>query len=161
MFDTKNDYSLNKSDPDAIVYRNADGVHIRLVREDFDSEEEFQKWKEWSDQDYHDTEKSGHVFSNHTLSLNSLSEKPIAVQSPEDVMIEAFDQQERQKLRRLLMEGFDSCLTQSQRHRLWLYCVEGLTVRQIAGVEGVQHPSIIECLAAAKRNLRDSLKKSL
>ena len=161
MFDTNSDYSLNKNDPDAIVYRSSNGVHIRLAREDFDSEEEFQKWKEWSDQDYHAMEKAGHVFSNHTLSLNGLSEKSIAVQSPEDVIIETFDQQERQKLCHLLMEGLDSCLTQSQRRRLWLYCVEGLTVRQIAGVEGVQHPSIIECLAAAKRNLRDFLKKSV
>ena len=49
MFDTKSDYSLNKSDPDVIICRNADGVHIRLTREDFDSEKEFQKWKDWSD----------------------------------------------------------------------------------------------------------------
>ena len=91
MFDTRSDYSLNKSDPGAIVYRSSYGVHIRLTREDFDSEEEFQKWKDWSDQDYHDTEKTGHVFSNRTLPLNGLSEKSIAVQSPEDVLIEAFD----------------------------------------------------------------------
>ena len=58
MFDTKSDYSLNKSDTDAIVCRSADGVHIRLTREDFDSEEEFQKWKDWSDQDYYATEKT-------------------------------------------------------------------------------------------------------
>ena len=160
MFDTKSDYSLNKNDPSANVCRSADGVHIRLTREDFASEEEFQKWKHWSDQDYYATEKTGHIFSNHTLSLDGLSEKPIAVQSPEDMLIDVIDQQERQKLRCLLMEGIDSCLSQSQRRRLWLYCVDGLTVRQIAEVEGVQHPSIIESLAAAKRNLRVFLKKS-
>ena len=161
MFDSKSDYSLNKNNPDAIVCRSADGVHIRLTREDFDSEEEFQKWKDWSDQDYYGTEKTGHVFSNHTLSLDCLSEKPIAVQSPEDMLIEVIDQQERQELRRLLIEGLGSCLTQSQRRRLWLHCVDGLTVRQIAKTEGVRHPSIIESLAAAKRKLHDFLEKAV
>ena len=37
MFDTKNDYSLNKNDPNAIVCRSIDGVHIRLTRMDFAS----------------------------------------------------------------------------------------------------------------------------
>ena len=161
MFDTKSDYSLTKNDSDAIVCRSADGVHIRLTREDFDSEDEFQKWKDWSDQDYYVTEKAGHIFNNHILSLTGLHEKSIAVQSPEDVLIEVLDQQERQELSRLLMEGFDSCLTQPQRRRLWMHCVEDLTVRQIAGVEGVRHPSIIESLAAAKRKLHDFLKKSV
>ena len=50
MFDAKNDYSLNKSDPDAIVYRSSDGVHIRLTREEFGSEEEFLRWKNRSDE---------------------------------------------------------------------------------------------------------------
>ena len=38
MFDTKNDYSLNKNDPDAIVCRSVDGIHIRLTCKDFDSQ---------------------------------------------------------------------------------------------------------------------------
>ena len=105
--------------------------------------------------------KKRHVFSNHTLSLDGLSEKPIAVQSLEDMLIDAIDQQERQVLRCLLVEGLDSCLTQSQRRRLWLHCVGGLTIRQIAKVEGVRHPSIIESLAAAKRKIYDFLKKSV
>lgn len=59
MFDAKNDYSLNKSVPDAIVCRSADGVHIRLTRKDFDSEEEFLCWKNWSDDDYRTMVKTG------------------------------------------------------------------------------------------------------
>ncbi|MDE7246135.1 MAG: hypothetical protein K2O18_19485, partial [Oscillospiraceae bacterium] len=41
MFDPKSDYALNKMDPEAIVYPSATGVHIRLTRENFASEEEF------------------------------------------------------------------------------------------------------------------------
>ncbi len=52
MFDTKSDFALNKFDRDAIVCRSVTGVHIRLTRADFASEEEFLRWKVWSDGDY-------------------------------------------------------------------------------------------------------------
>lgn len=61
MFDRKSDFALNKKDPDAIVYKSSTGVHIRLTRLDFASLEEFEKWKHWSDEDYHSTEKANHV----------------------------------------------------------------------------------------------------
>ena len=151
MFDPKSDYALNKMAPDAIVYKDAAGEVTRLTQADFPSLEEFQRWKTWSDENYHDTEKASHVYYNHTRSLHGLSEKAVAVPSPEDTMIEDQEQQERRELRRMLMKGLDSCL--------WLYCVDGLTVRQIAEAENVKHPSIIECLTAAKEKLQNFLKK--
>lgn len=159
MFDPKSDYALNKMDPDAIIYMDAAGEVTRLTQADFSSPEEFLRWKVWSDENYHATEKANHVFYNHTRSLHGLSEKAIAVPSPEDAAMEAQEQQERQELCQLLLEGLDSCLTAIQRRRLWLYCVDGLTVRQIAEAENVKHPSIVECLAAAKRKLQDFMKK--
>ena len=131
----------------------------RLTQADFSSPEEFQRWKAWSDENYHDIEKASHVYYNHTRSLHGLSEKAIAVQSPEDTMLEAEDQQERRELRRMLMEGLDKYLTQAQRRRLWLYCVDGLTVRQIAEAENIKHQSVVECLTAAKSKLQIFLKK--
>ena len=59
----------------------------------------------------------------------------------------------------MLMEGLDSCLTPTQRRRLWLYCVDRLTVRQIAEAENIKHQSVVECLTAAKEKLRNFLKK--
>ena len=88
MFDPKSDYALNKMAPDAIVYKNAAGEVTRLTQADFPSLEEFQRWKAWSDENYHDTEKASHVYYNHTRSLHGLSEKAVAVPSPEDAMIE-------------------------------------------------------------------------
>ena len=159
MFDPKSDYALNKMAPDAIVYKNAAGEVTRLTQADFPSLEEFQRWKAWSDENYHDTEKASHVYYNHTRSLHGLSKQAIAVQSPEDAMIEDQKQQERRELRRMLMKGLDSCLTPTQRHRLWLYCVDGLTVRQIAEAENIKHQSVVECLTAAKNKLQIFLKK--
>ena len=50
MFDKKSEYALNKYDQDSIIYISVSG-HIRLTRADFSSEEEFLKWKAWSDED--------------------------------------------------------------------------------------------------------------
>ena len=158
MFDPKSDYALNKKDPSAIVYIDAFGTLTRLTPADFSDPEEFQRWKAWSDESYHQIENAGIAFSKHTLSLYGLSETVIAVQSPEDTLIDTLEQQEREEMRRMLIDGLDSCLTPAQRRRLWLYCVDGLTVRQIAMAEGVQHPSIIECLAAAKKKLLKHIK---
>ena len=57
MYRKKSDYALNKLDPDAIVYQDATGEIHRLTRKDFDSEEEFLRWKKWSDENYHADEK--------------------------------------------------------------------------------------------------------
>ena len=159
MFDPKSDYALNKLDPEAIVYIDSMGTVVRLTLEDFASPEEFQRWKTWSDDNYHKIENANIAFSKHTLSLNGLSEKTIAVQSPEDTLIDTLEQQERKKICRMLIKGLDSCLTLVQRRRLWLYCVDGLTVRQIARAENIRHQSVVECLAAAKEKLQNFLKK--
>ena len=159
MFDPKSDYALNKKDPSAIVYIDAFGTLTRLTPADFSDPEEFRRWKAWSDESYHQIENAGIAFSKHTLSLHGLSEMTIAVQSPEDTLIDALEQQEREKMCRMLIDGLDCCLTPAQRRRLWLYCVDGLTVRQIAKAENVRHQSVVECLAAAKEKLQNFLKK--
>ncbi|NCE64948.1 hypothetical protein D1159_10205 [Pseudoflavonifractor sp. 524-17] len=81
MFDTKSDFALNKFDQDAIVCRSVTGVHIRLTREDFASEEEFLRWKAWSDGDYYDTEKDGRGFYDNSLPLAPRVDKLGAIPS--------------------------------------------------------------------------------
>ena len=58
MFDTKSDYAKNKREKDAIVYISVTGP-VLLTRAAFASEDEFIKWKDWSDGDYHAIEKMG------------------------------------------------------------------------------------------------------
>ena len=159
MFDTKSDYALNKMASDAIVYMDVTGEITRITQGDFSSPEEFQRWKAWSDENYRQTENAGITFYKHTLPLHELSESAIATPSPEDTLIDAIEQQERENVRRMLIEGLDSCLTPIQRRRLWLYCVDCLTVRQIAKAENIKHQSVVECLAAAKEKLHKFLKK--
>ena len=155
MFDRKSDYSLNKQDPDSIVCKSSTGVHIRLTRLDFASPEEFEKWKRWSDEDYHATEKADHVYSNHTVSSDKLMEVSITVISPEDELMEVFSRQEHEELYRCL----ETRLTPTQRRRLWMYCVKGLTVEEIAGMEQKRHQSISECLQTAKEKIKKFFEK--
>ena len=159
MFDRKSDYAMNKRDAEAIVCKSSTGIHIRLTRLDFASPEEFERWKHWSDEDYHDTEKADHVYSNHTVPVDKLVEVSITVISPEAELLEAYDQEEREQMYRRLKDGLEVCLTPAQRRRLWLYCVESLTVEKIAGVEQKRHQSISECLQSAKKKMKEFFEK--
>lgn len=158
MFNKKSIYALNKKDPNAIVYTDADGHLIRLTRDDFASEEEFLSWKKMSDADYHGEEKADHRYYDGTLSLEGLSEEAIAVPSVEDGYINGIDLSERQLLGKLLLEGMGDKLTENQRNRLWLYCVEGQTLRQIADVEGANHANIRKSVLRAKEILKNLLE---
>lgn len=153
MFNPKSDYALNKIDPEAIIYTDSWGTLVQLTLEDFASPEEFQRWKEWSDNDYHKTDNADTLFSKRALSLHSLSERAVISQSPEDVLVEAQELREIQELRCLLTEGLDTCLTATQRRRLCLHCVCRLTVRQIARLEGTTHQGIVKSIKAAKKNI--------
>lgn len=59
MFNTRTDFTLNKFDKNAIVCQSVSGFNIRLTREDFDSEEEFIYWKNWSDCNYKEIDHIG------------------------------------------------------------------------------------------------------
>ena len=160
MFDRRSDYALNKQDPEAIVCKSSTGVHIRLTRLDFASPEEFEKWKRWSDEDYHDTEKADHVYSNHTVSSDKLVEVSITMISPEEELMEAFDLQEREELYRQLRDGLETRLTPAQRRRLWMY-LEGTTENRIAEIEDVCQQSISDSLRAAIKKLKNFFKNTL
>ena len=161
MFDRKSDYALNKKDPEAIVCKSVSGVHIRLTRVDFSSDEEFQKWKSWSDEDYHIREKEEHIHADKTVSLYKVSEIVLAVQSPDDALMDEYDQQERERLLHQVTVGLDCCLTPAQRRRLRLYYVDGLTVRQIAEKEGVRHQNVTKRITQAKNILKKFFQKGV
>ena len=153
MFNSKSIYALNKKDPNAIVYPSVDGTLCRLTREDFASEAEFLYWKGRSDRSYHKQEKADHIQANHSISLESLPEKVTATISLELTMIDRQDRLDREQLRQLLLAGLDSCLTATQRRRMWLYCVEGWTEKRISLSENVTQQSVSECIAAARKKI--------
>ena len=86
MFNRKSSYALNKKDFNAIVYIDANENIIRLTREDFSSEEEFQKWKAWSDENYHTEDNRDVVEGKHNMSIDDLSEAALAIPAIDEVM---------------------------------------------------------------------------
>ena len=151
MFDAKNDYSLNKSDPDAIVCRSADGVHIRLTREDFASEEEFFLWKNWSDDDYHTTVKTGRGYDDNCIPLIEATDTQFP--SAEDIMLAPSEKAESDERRAVLLEKVRSSLTKTQYRRMHMYYLQGMTEAEIARQEGVGQQRISNSLVSGKKTV--------
>lgn len=160
MFDRKSDYALNKKDPDAIVFKTAAGAYIRLHREDFSSEEEFLRWKGWSDEDYRVVDVQNSAYGKRTVSLEGIPEQAGSL-SPEQLLIEQYDQLDREQFCRLLLEGINTCLSETQRRRLLKFYFEGQSEEEIAQAEKVSQPNIAESLWRAKEKLKKFFKKAI
>ena len=103
MFNKKSEYAQNKREKDSIIYISVNG-HIRLTRADFSSEEEFLKWKTWSDADYHETEKKGRSFNDNRVALDDYLDVVGAVQSAEDELFSEILKAEVQAEEKVLRE---------------------------------------------------------
>lgn len=160
MFDNDNLYVLNKKDRNALVYRDSMGNISRLTRNMFDSDEEFEYWKKWSDEDYHDEEKERHIFVDNTLYIDGMSEEAATADSPEDLFFTSLSSLERTELCSILMDKYNSCLTVKQKRRVWLHFVDGKTLREIAALEGTTFLSIYKSVDAAKNKILKKIKKT-
>ena len=139
---------MNKFDKDAIVCPSATGVHIRLTREDFASEEEFLYWKELSDSDYHKRELVGW---NDSRSLSLETQRDCPLMSAEVIVFAPYLAAEQAEQRRRLLEQVRRCLTEKQYRRLCLYYLEGKTEAEIAVVEGISQQCVSRSLIAGAK----------
>ena len=151
MFNPKTLYALNKKDPDAIVYTDADGKTTRLTRSDFDSPEEFDRWKRWSNQDLHAEDNRDQVYLHHTRSMNEVEDT--LTPDPEALMEQRIDMKERKRISAEMLTRVKELLTDKQYRRLWMYCVEKKTTREIACIEGATHQGISKSLVAAQKKI--------
>lgn len=158
MFDKHSDFALNKLDKDAIVYKSDTGVHIRLTREDFASEEEFQNWKKWSDDDYYQREHDGRE-DDACYSLDA--DRNTTGLSPEDELISVMDKAQAETVRRKVIAAqiaaIKSLLTKAQYRRVWMYFVEELSMTEIAALEHVTRQRISQTLLDAYKRIVNNL----
>lgn len=154
MFNRKSSYALNKKDPNAIVYMDANDTIIRLTRKDFASEEEFLKWKSLSDEDYHASEKEAHVYANHTLALDELSEEAASIPAVDVCMEKAHDRAEEIHRSVRKVTQIRKHLTDTQFRRVWMYFVDRMTVDEIGAAEGVSHQNISKSIGAAIKKMK-------
>ena len=156
MPDKRSIYTLNKKDPEAIVYTDADRRIIRLTRADFDTEADFLKWKAWSDANYHTEEKGDHVEENHTAPID---EKTGAADGPEVIIEQRIEKQAQDQYAAETVIRIKGQLTEKQFRRLWLHYVEGLDVEEIARQEGKGHSSISESISEEKKKISSFFSK--
>ena len=91
-------YTLNKKNPDAIVYPSAIGKPIVITRDDFPSEEEFLAFKKWSDENFHEEEKLDHREANHIISADTLSEAALSVPATDVIMERQHERTEKRRM---------------------------------------------------------------
>ena len=148
MLDTQSDYALNKRDKAAIVCSSVTGDHIRLTCEDFDSEEEFERWKAWSDDDYHKIELAGRK-DDDCLSFEEQQDVPVA--SAEEIFLAPYIAAEQAEQSRKVLAQIKKHLTEKQYRRLCLYYLDRKTEAEIAAIEGVTQQRISKSLIAGAK----------
>lgn len=146
-------YSLNKNNPDAIVYPSTTGKPVFVTRDDFPSEEEFLAFKKWSDENFHEEEKLDHREANHIVSADTLSEAALAVPAADVIMERQHERAEKRRIASEMVVKLKDKLTETQFRRLWMYGVEGKTLEEIATIENVAFQSVHESIESAKKKI--------
>lgn len=160
MFKKDSLYSINKKNPDAVVYKFANGEESRITRADFATEEEFLEFKAWSDEDLHIEDKREVLAGIRQVSIEDISEAAIATPAVDVVMEHQLQRSEqRRKVSELVVQLKDK-LTEKQFRRLWMYCVDGKTEQQIAEIEGVDQQRISKSILAAKKKIKKFFPES-
>ena len=154
MFNRKSIYALNKKDPDAIVYMDANEVIVRLTREDFASEEEFLKWKSWSDGNYRTEDNQDVVEGKHNTSIDDLSEAAFSIPAIDVVMERQHEKSERRRVASAMVSQIRDKLTETQFRRLWMYHVDGMTIDEIGEIEGISHQNVSKSIITAERKIK-------
>lgn len=158
MFNAKSDYAHNKKNLAAIVYQTVGGF-VMLTHSDFDSDEEFQRWKDWSDQNYRETERQSRPSNDHLALDEYIEATAVLLDFMDEANYSSVQDQELDLQRfRLAYHYGKRALTKTQRRRLTLFA-HGMTVTEIAQAEGVKKQSVSESLSAAKRKLIKFVKK--
>lgn len=150
MHNKYSDYVANKTDTEAIVCRSVTGEDVRLTRADFDSDEEFQKWKDWSDADYKQSERRDRAYNDRRLSLAAayfLSDRENECLSGEPNAAE-------QKTRDDLISHIRSLLTDTQFSRLWRRFACGRELADIAAEDGVSVAAVSNSIKRAAKRIR-------
>ena len=160
MFKKDSLYSINKKNPDAVVYKFANGEESRITRADFATEEEFLAFKAWSDEDLHIEDKREVLAGIRQVSIEDISEAAIATPAVDVVMEHQLQRSEQHRKVSELVVQLKDKLTEKQFRRLWMYCVDGKTEQQIAEIEGVDQQRISKSILAAKKKIKKFFPES-
>ena len=146
-------YDLNMRDHDAIIEIDAFDNVIRHTSDEFESEEEFRRVKEWSDGNYRETYLAKRKERYRTEPTDSVPEELLTVDSVEEQVIASELDAERDALSNKILALCNTVLTKTQRERL-LLSVCGYTVEEISRMLGITHQNVSKSIVSAKALLR-------
>lgn len=156
MFKKDSLYSINKKNPDAIVYKFANGEQVFVTRANFASEEDFLAFKSWSDEDFHIEDKRDVLAGIRQVSISDVSESAYSVPAVDAVLEHQNQRTEQRRQASEMVIKLKDKLTEIQFRRLWMYEVDGLTLDEIEEIEGVDHQRISKSILAAKKKIKKS-----
>lgn len=154
MFKKDSLYSINKKNPDAVVYKFANGEQSLVTRADFATEEEFLAFKKWSDEDLHIEDKHDVLAGIRQVSIEDISEAAIAVPAVDALMEQQNQRTEQRRQASEMVIKLKDKLTEIQFRRLWMYHVDGKTEEKIAEIEGVAQQQISKAILAAEKKIK-------
>jgi len=156
----KSDYGVNKADKDAIVCSSAVGNSIRITRDDFDSDVEFTRWKTRSNADYRQTELTERPYTDNLMFLADLSDEVAKSPSAEETLLSILSAQERNASHKQVQDAL-TVLTSTEKRRILLHTVKGLTYRQIGHLDGCSHKQVAKSVHSAKEKMKRILKSGV
>ena len=154
MFKKDSLYSINKKNPDAVVYKFANGEESRITRADFATEDEFLAFKAWSDEDLHIEDKREVLAGIRQVSIDDSSEAAISTPAVDVVMERQHQRAEQRRKASEMVVQLKDKLTETQFRRLWMYHVDGLDTYEIAEIEGNTHQAVSKSIIAAEKKLK-------
>lgn len=155
----RNIYAMNRQDPNAIVYLDSDGSTIRLTREDFSTEEEFQKWKAWSDQQYLQESRREKNYWARKVTIKEFDQRQGTPADSETLLLEHEDRMAQKRAAQIVTKDIQKLLTKNQYRRLWLYGVMHMTEEEIGRLENVSHQAVSKSLRSAMRRIRKYIRR--
>jgi DNA-directed RNA polymerase specialized sigma24 family protein len=159
------DYALNKYSG-GIVFRFADGI-VEITLADYlaenpdKTEADYHALKELSDSIYLEQVQVENAQTYKNSPYDELNGTALChAPSPEDYFIGKIDAREAAERRRerLIQASYAlGILTEVQRHRYLMYHVDGMTMREIAAIEGAHFTTVHESLQAADKKIKKVL----
>lgn len=151
------DYAANKYS-DGIVYRFSNKT-VEVTLQDYlmenphKTEEDFKELKRLSDEMFKEQVKRENADSYHCVSSEEIEDIAFQNQSLIDDYIEKLDKRySYEALKQLFQSGI---LTDTQKRRFVLYIFKGLSLRQIAELEGTSHQAIHKSIIYCTKKLKN------
>ena len=155
------DYTVNKN-ADGIVYAFADQT-VEVTLEDYllenpgNTAADFAELKALSDADYYETDRSDYRQTWKNMSFDRLTEKELdALCTPsaeQSVIEQGADEAVYTEMRSSAARALAK-LTEIQRRRYLMYHAHGMTSREIAEIECVDHKAILNSIWAAEKKIK-------